>query len=148
MGSPIPMPKRKSASSQARRQSVAQPTSAKSAEPTPTAAENQPLSTDEQELEIAGYVEWRLEEDRKEVDSKLSELDYRLFKLEHTNSSEFDDLFEKDCFVPHEPVAEFLGTSVQGVRRLMMDGLPHHRLSERVTRFRKSEIIAWVQSRP
>lgn len=142
------MPKIKPVAFPARRQSVAQPTSAKPAEPITTAAENQPISTDEQELEVAGYVEWRLEEDRKELDSKLSELDYRLFKLEHTNSSEFDELFEKDCFVPHEPVAEFLAISVQGLRQLMKKGLPHHRISERVTRFRKSEVVAWVQSRP
>ena len=139
------MPKRKSATSQARHQSVDQPTSTEV--PTSTEAENQPISTAEHELEMIGYVEWRVEESREEVDAKLTELNYRVFQLErgqHPESSEFD----RDCFVAVEPVAEFLGTSVQGLRRLMMDGLPYHRLSPRVTRFRKSEIIKWVQSRP
>jgi len=139
------MPKRKSATSQARHKSVTQPTSTEV--PTPTEAEAQPISTYEQVLAMAGYVEWRIEESREEVDAKLTELDYRMFKLEHGQHPESSE-FDRDCFVSHEPVAEYIGTSVQGLRRLMMDGLPYHRLSPRVTRFRKSEILKWVQSRP
>jgi predicted DNA-binding transcriptional regulator AlpA len=136
------MPKPKSATSHARHQSVARPTS--------TEAELELIMASDPGYAAfdlaAGFAQLLVDESRKEVDAKLTELDYRVFQLEHGQheSSEFD----RDCFVDHEPVAEFLGTSVQGLRRLMVDGLPYHRLSPRVTRFRKSEIIKWVQSRP
>ena len=61
---------------------------------------------------------------------------------------ELKELFHADHYVPAEPVAEWLAVGIPGLRLLIAKGLPCHRLSPRVTRFRKSEIAAWVQSRP
>jgi len=61
---------------------------------------------------------------------------------------ELKELFHCDHYVPAEPVAEYLAVGIPGLRLLIAKGLPCHRLSPRVTRFRKSEVVQWINALP
>lgn len=61
---------------------------------------------------------------------------------------ELKELFHADQYVPAEPVADYLAVGLSGLRLLIAKGLPCHRLSARVRRFKKSEVVQWINARP
>jgi predicted DNA-binding transcriptional regulator AlpA len=58
--------------------------------------------------------------------------------------TELTPAFHADALVPWQPVAQWLSLSQTAIQKLIRQGLPVTRLNQRVLRFRKSEIEAWL----
>lgn len=52
--------------------------------------------------------------------------------------------FHANALVPWQPVAQWLSMSQNAIQKLIRQGLPVTRINQRVLRFRKSEIEAWL----
>lgn len=51
----------------------------------------------------------------------------------------------KPVFAKRRDVAALLGVHISTVKRMLAQGLPHLRLSERVTRFDLDDVAAWAK---
>lgn len=60
------------------------------------------------------------------------------------NQNDLTPAFHADALVPWQPVAQWLSLSQTAIQKLIRQGLPVTRLNQRVLRFRKSQIEAWL----
>jgi hypothetical protein len=61
--------------------------------------------------------------------------------------TEVDQAFHANQWVPWMIVAKWLNVGRNGFRALLNQGLPRLMLNQRVMRFRKSDIEAWLSSK-
>lgn len=53
---------------------------------------------------------------------------------------------EPDHLQTREDVARFLNLSIRSIDNLIARGCPHVRVSARCVRFRKNEVLAWLEA--
>jgi predicted DNA-binding transcriptional regulator AlpA len=58
--------------------------------------------------------------------------------------TEVDQVFHENQWVPWATVAGWLSVGRNGFRALLKQGLPRVMLNQRVMRFRKSDVEAWL----